>query len=165
MEVFSSIERHFFNGEHDMAQILISGYELNGTTRSIASRHLEAMMLDLQRNKIESDPQMICDREKRVSDLQKCFGDSKIYCKIIDNQYNPSDPYSFISPWMSVTTHRGIIVLGWRKNVISINWDQSDVEALAETLFPQEDVTKHNRLIHAWTYEKATEYISKILIS
>lgn len=65
-------------------------------------------------------------------------------------------------PWFVVTTTRGRITLGWRKRVIEIRWDAC-VADTAANLFPAEDVTKGERLIHAWTLDKAREYIAKLL--
>jgi hypothetical protein len=65
-------------------------------------------------------------------------------------------------PWYKVTTRKGVITLGWRKRVIQIAWEPS-VNTVAEKLFPEETSTKYDRMIHAWGYEKAQEYITKLL--
>jgi len=43
-----------------------------------------------------------------------------------------------------------------------VDWAESDVTETAKDLFAGEDVTKGDRMIHAWSYEKATEYLTKI---
>lgn len=65
-------------------------------------------------------------------------------------------------PWFIVTTTRGRITIGWRKRVIEITWDKC-VGPEARELFPTEQVTMGERYIHAWGYEKAREYMGKLL--
>lgn len=90
--------------------------------------------------------------------LLACF-DTVIYVKEIPNGYS-SD---MINPWFLITTNRGIIRMGWRKRVIHIDWDESDITYRSEDLFPEEDVTKFDRTIHAHGYEKAREYLTVLL--
>jgi hypothetical protein len=87
-----------------------------------------------------------------------------IYVKTIPNGYCGPDccPHR---PWFIVTTPAGPITIGWRKRVISIDWSESDIIATADELFPLDDVTKSKHLIHAWEYEKAREYVAKLLAS
>ena len=61
-----------------------------------------------------------------------------------------------------ITTRIGHIKMGWRKRVISIDWSGTEVQAKAQDLFPTEDVTKLEKSIHAWTEEKAAEYLDKL---
>jgi len=88
-------------------------------------------------------------------------GLAPIYVREIDNEYcGPKCcPHRV---WLLVTTRLGVIKVGWRKNVIVIDWSASDVVVVAEDLFATEDVTKDDRMIHAWGYEKATEYLGRI---
>jgi hypothetical protein len=98
-------------------------------------------------------------------ELRRCF-EAPIYYKRIPNEYwNNGSPFAVSSPWLLVTTSVGLFKIGWRKRVICIDWRDSDVSATAENLFPKEDVTKSGCLIHAWTYDKAREYITTILRS
>lgn len=96
-------------------------------------------------------------REEREKILQ-LFA-TPIYVKEIPNEYSNSYP----TPWFLVTTHKGVIKIGWRKRVIQIDWTDSDIEEETKDLLPDEDVTKFEKTIHAWGYEKAQEYISKLL--
>ena len=80
--------------------------------------------------------------------------------KEIPNQYDSES----VRPWFRVFTNRGVFVIGWQKRVISIDWTDTDCLS-AEELFLKEDVTKSERLIHAWGYEKAKEYIQKLMES
>lgn len=82
-----------------------------------------------------------------------------IYVKSIENEYGERMDF----PWFNVTTSKGVIKIGWRRNVINIDWSESDIRAEAKDLFSEEKVTKGEHYIHAWGYEKAKEYIDKIL--
>lgn len=94
---------------------------------------------------------------QKIIDL---FKDHKIFVQRIPNEYWAGDVHN---PWLIVTTPVGHIKLGWRKRVINIDWSSTIIEAKAEDLFPDEDVTKYDKSIHAWGYEKAQEYINKLL--
>lgn len=84
----------------------------------------------------------------------------RIWCKRVPNKYLGE---SEIYPWYQVFTTKGPITIGWRKRVIHIDWSEMDNPIKSDILFKEEDVTKSNYLIHAWGYEKAKEYITKIL--
>ena len=58
-------------------------------------------------------------------------------------------------PWWLVKTEYGLIEIGWRKRVISIDWDDTD---LLKTI-TADDVTKRPTMVHAWSIEKALEYL------
>lgn len=62
-------------------------------------------------------------------------------------------------PWYRITTIFGVIELGWRKRVASLDWSESGFKARADTLFPFEKVTKGEHSIHADTMEKVKEYL------
>ena len=98
--------------------------------------------------------------------LLALFGDNKIYVKEIPNQYYPDSVF----PWFTVYTTKGPIRIGWRKRVINIDWSESNIPHFPEDLFAGEDTTigsrvLEDRYIHAWGYEKAKEYIDKLLKS
>jgi hypothetical protein len=118
----------------------------------------------IMRETLRLDPEAQKDREEVRAKLMECFGDDKIFVEEIPNGYSQSWHYS-MTPWYRVTTRKGIITLGWRKRVISISWEPTMNSATADQLFPGEDVTKFDQTIHAWGYEKAKTYISRLLSS
>lgn len=77
----------------------------------------------------------------------------------IANEYWGNDPeMSAKSPWWLVNTPYGLIKLGWRKRVISIEWP----ETKARCEVTKDNVTKHDVLVHAYSYAKAVEYMAAL---
>ena len=62
------------------------------------------------------------------------------------------------SPWWLVKTHVGLILIGWRKRVIHIDWMDTTIRATVT----QDDVTKSPSMVHAWTTLKALEYLTAL---
>ena len=109
---------------------------------------------------IANDPkaqQRAIDERKAILDLFSGL----IYAKEIPNGYC-SDYCCKHLPWFIVTTNIGDFKIGWRKSVMHIEWTDTTVKKTAEELFPNEDVTKSDRMIHAWGYDKAKQYIETI---
>jgi hypothetical protein len=105
------------------------------------------------------DPQLIKQAKEEKAKLISLFdGHSPIYVEERPNAYM-HDP---MFPWFTITTWIGRFDIGWRKRVIVIDWNATKLETTAEKIFPDEDVTKSGRLIHAYGYEKAQEYINTI---
>lgn len=117
----------------------------------------------IMRETLRLDPETQKGRAEERERLLACFNHAHIFAEEIPNGYDSSWVCSQ-SPWFRVTTHKGIITLGWRRRVIEIKWDDV-VNDKAEDLFPNENVTKYERLIHAYGYEKAQAYISRLLRS
>jgi len=86
-----------------------------------------------------------------------------IYVEEIPNQYC-NDWCCQHLPWFIVTTTIGRIKIGWRKRVINIDWSDTKCKIDGADLFPDEDTTIGNNYIHAWSLEKAKQYI-KIIIN
>jgi hypothetical protein len=107
------------------------------------------------------DPDAALHRELERQNLLGLFASHVIWAEEIPNGYC-SRPCCSQKPWYIVTTTKGRITLGWRKRVIEITWTPS-VGGMASILFPGEDVTKLERSIHAWGYDKAKEYIQRLL--
>jgi len=79
----------------------------------------------------------------------------------VENQYWPNtEHYQEIrdaNPWWVVRlAEGGKIVMGWRKRVISIDW----VETPRRGIVTEDDVTKGDDHVHAWSIQKALEYLT-----
>jgi len=115
----------------------------------------------IQKAILDEDPKTVLETKKNRELISKVFSDN-IFIEEIPNGYC-SDWCCKHLPWFIVTTKIGRIIIGWRKRVISINWEQSLNDTCADDLFPNEDTTKYSRTIHAWSIEKAAEYVKTIL--
>ena len=107
-------------------------------------------------------------RKKEEAALQKarllgCFEGTPIFVEPIPNGYCPRGCCRHL-PWWIVTTSVGRIKIGWRKRVINIDWSET-AAGYADDLFPDESVTKGDHYIHAWSYEDAQRYVTKIVES
>ena len=119
---------------------------------------------DLQGRLHKSDPKEIEATKQEREKILALFGDRTIFVEEIPNGYSTQ----YGRPWFVVTTRLGRIKIGWRKSVINIDWSETVGKVKAEELFKDETVTKGDSYdnyfyIHAWGYDKAKEYIDKIL--
>lgn len=77
----------------------------------------------------------------------------------LPNQYWPiHENYAKIraeKPWWLVKTNHGLIKIGWRKRVISIEWEDTPLRVIVT----EDDVTKEPTLVHAWNTEDAVKYL------
>jgi len=93
-------------------------------------------------------------------------GFPKVNLVTIPNEYHGGQngqkvPY-YAAPWYLAQVGDGpVFKIGWRKSVININWQDSGMNL--EHLFESEQVTKGPYLIHAHGYDKAVEYLAKIV--
>lgn len=106
----------------------------------------------------KSDLNEIINSQEQSKELLNLFGTNTIYAENIPNEYCDYD-----RPWLLVTTKVGHIKIGWRKRVMVIDWSLTTNKQAADQLFPNEDVTKYGYAIHAWSYDKAKEYINTIM--
>lgn len=120
------------------------------------------IMSELQAEAIANDPASMEQAKMERESLIGCFEGAKIFVEEIPNGYMPG-PRCRHLPWFVVTTEIGRFKIGWRKRVIHLEWTETTVKATAEDLFPTEDVTKTERIIHAYGYVKAAEYIQRIV--
>ncbi|PCJ18283.1 MAG: hypothetical protein COA96_16825 [SAR86 cluster bacterium] len=67
--------------------------------------------------------------------------------------------YAVNNPWWLISTRHGLIEIGWRKRVISIDWSET---AFRGTI-TKDDVTKSDAMVHAWSYGKAVDYIKSLM--
>lgn len=94
------------------------------------------------------------------------YKDTDYQFELLTNGYCNQDCCSHI-PWFLFHTIDGDIIMGWRKRVISIEWQENYKHFDMNKLFGEEDVTKWEkrgkRGIHAWGNDKAYEYLKKVL--
>ena len=94
------------------------------------------------------------------------YKDTDYQFELLPNGYCHEDCCSHI-PWFLFHTIDGDIIMGWRKRVISIEWQENYKPFDMNELFSTEDVTKWEkggkRGIHACGKEKAYEYLKKVL--
>jgi hypothetical protein len=136
--------------------------EMTDADKSLMYRVIDIIQDGIERETVRLDPKSSARAAAERSDLLATFPSQFIYVEEIPNGYCNSACCSQL-PWYVVTTPRGRVKIGWRKRVINIDWSDSAVTAKADTLFPNEDVTKGDRYIHAYGYDKARMYLSKIL--
>ena len=127
-------------------------------TRRLARRGAKQALGEVEKDVIRSRPAFHEDRLRVKTELLACFGDTCIYVEEIPNEYRGDDALALTSPWFKVTTPIGHFKIGWRKRVIVVDWSETEVDVWAENLFA-DDVTKNGQMIHAWSYDKASEYI------
>lgn len=64
------------------------------------------------------------------------------------------------SPWWLVRTKAGLVKIGRRKRVISIEWADTSIRKV----ITEDEVTKDEAGVHAWSYLKALEYLELLAI-
>jgi hypothetical protein len=100
--------------------------------------------------------------EEQVRSLFKLSGFTVERLYKLENKYWPDVPdYQELrknSPWWLVKTEFGLIQIGWRKRVISINWEDTGVKCLVTT----DEVTHEELLVHAYSYAKAVQYLTTL---
>ena len=60
--------------------------------------------------------------------------------------------------WWLIKTPRGLIYMGWRKRVISIDWTDTGIRKIVT----KDEVTKDGCYVHAYGVEKAIEYLKQL---
>jgi len=106
----------------------------------------------------------IHNNEKQLKEFQDVFKDvynlSELKFNAIPNEYCSCDK---CASWFIVSTPDGNIKIGWRKRVINIEWLEN-YKVFKETFVSEKTTTfigEVQRGIHAWSIEKAKEYLSK----
>lgn len=136
------------------------GHELTDAERFACYDAEKLLKYAFMKARMDRDPKAKEAAAEERAALLGCFPET-IFVETIPNGYC-SDWCCTHLPWFVVTTRKGRITIGWRKRVINISWDKC-VAGEALVLFPNEDVTRTERTIHAWSLEKAQEYIAVLL--
>lgn len=159
-EGYGGYDRYFY-----MSIEVKSGDRVLDDVDSAACRsHIQAIerLIRVRTWALEPGTQAAVVEEKKK--LLEVFGDEKIWVQPVENRYHGDSPHGMLFPWFDVTTRYGIFLIGWRKRVVHLDWSRTLIKKDAETLFPQEDVTKSACMIHAWGYEKLQEYMNVLLL-
>jgi hypothetical protein len=64
-------------------------------------------------------------------------------------------------PWWLAQTSIGLIRIGWRKRVLSIEWDATPHRHVVTS----DDVTKGETMVHAYSAAKAVEYLTALRVA
>jgi len=149
-------------GKFDMEIFINAGRELNNADKKNIGEFAEKIQESIAQESIRLNPKSAIEAQEEKEGILNLFGSETIYVEEIPNGYCNRYCCKHL-PWFVVTTKVGRITIGWRKRVINIDWEGSAITKKANELFPQEDVTKGDKFIHAWGYEKAKEYIGVLL--
>jgi hypothetical protein len=143
-------------------KILISNHRpLNENDRQVLREAADQIENKIVAENFKHDPKVQENRKKERANIIALFP-QPIWVDEIPNGYCSRSCCTQI-PWFIVTTPVGRIKLGWRKRVIEMSWEETSIQVTARELFPEEDVTREGKLIHAWGYFKAKEYIQKLM--
>lgn len=140
--------------------VLLNDAKLDDEDKKIVYKLGMQLVRELTVATIKKDPERIRSKEVWLAEARNCFelaNLAPIYIKEIPNEYDPD--YGTMAPWLMVTCRFGVLKVGWRKRVITLDWSASDIKKMAYDIFPDEDVTKDGRTIHCWGYEKLVEYL------
>lgn len=135
--------------------------KISEDTEWAIQRKAEEISELIREEQIRRDPNSAERAARERNEILSCF-DEPIFAETIPNGYCSQYCCRHL-PWFIITTKVGRIKIGWRKRVIEIDWSDSAVKATAEELFPDEDVTKYDHLVHAWSVEKARQYVDRIV--
>jgi hypothetical protein len=160
-KIVSGLETHGSYGEIGIKILVAVKRPLSDAEKNHIYRCVHGIEQEIIAGTVAANPEAMQAAQDERTALIGLFPEP-IYVQAIPNGYCSSGCCRH-RPWFVVTTPVGRIKIGHRKRVINIDWSESDVHKSAEQLFPKEDVTKIDRSIHAWGYEKAKEYIQTIL--
>lgn len=85
----------------------------------------------------------------------------KTFHKLANNYWPECAEYERLRreyPWWLAETDFGLIRIGWRKRVISIEWEGTSIRKEVT----KDEVTKDKQMVHAWSYAKAVEYLTAL---
>ena len=164
-----SSETRFVSTATGIKVMVMLDREFNDADSSAGRKLVRDLFASLEMETARLDPKTEEFRVKEKAEIEKVFVDAgfpAIFMEPIPNEYfGDNDPWSLRSPWYIVTTRIGHFKVGWRKRVLVLDWERTEVKTTADTLFQNEDVTKGEHMIHCWSYAKATEYLKRVMSS
>jgi hypothetical protein len=104
--------------------------------------------------------QMVTETREEVTSILTLAGLRPERMWELANGYWPLAPtYDDVrSPWWLAQTSIGLIRIGSRKRVISIDWEATPIEATVT----DDDVSKGPKMVHAYSTAKAVEYLTRL---
>ncbi len=146
---------------------IAAGTDLTEDTQRAIRRAADTIFNAVLKQHVMQDEEVKKYATNEKAEILALFEGRKIYVEEIPNGYGGEDPYYCLYPWFIVTTEIGRIKIGWRKRVINIDWTDTLQKKKGNELFPEEKTTVSSdydecRYVHAWSYEKAKEYLEKI---
>lgn len=125
----------------------------------------------IMENVIKRSPEAIYEAKLTRENIISLF-DTVPFVKAHSDAFVTEIPNGYCSevccchlPWFIVLTPVGKIKIGWRKRVLQIEWNETKGTKISSELFQSEDVTKEEKMIHAWSYVDAKRYIETIINS
>lgn len=80
-----------------------------------------------------------------------------------NNYWPENERYADVAqPWARVQTPLGYITFGWRKHVISIEWELSRIEVGGADVVAADWITHGERMCHAYGYDQASEVMAML---
>lgn len=143
-------------------KILIStSVEVDKRIDSECCRSAEAISDAILEKCVASDPEEQESVRINKEKILECFP-SKIFVEEIPNQYCNRWCCKH-RPWFIITTEVGRFRVGWRKRVMSLDWSGTNIGITAEGMFPNENTTRYDKTIHAWSYADLARYVSELI--
>ncbi len=122
---------------------------------------IEKLKAEIMGAAIAADPTALENAANERANLIGLFP-ALVFVESIPNGYCSSYCCRHL-PWFVVTTKVGRFKIGRRKRVIHVEWTETVGTKTTKDLFAAEDVTKDDKMIHAWSLDKAREYIKTVL--
>lgn len=168
LEGYESAYAATINGdEFGLKMFVKTDHKLTDEERGAFSRAGDAIRSAVMKESVRIDPKTASSAELERAEIVNLFS-GLIFVEEIPNGYCSQYCCAF-KPWFVVTTSRGRIKIGWRKSVIHLEWTDSAIKGDAEDIFPKEEAwpgyetTQYDKTIHCHGYEKAREYIGRLL--
>lgn len=134
--------------------------ELNDNDQRAISRYIDDLKKALEAETFRLDPKEVAWKAEWLKRVRECFAPfGPIYMEEIPNEYGSNNPHRV---WLRVTTPAGHFKVGWRSHVIHLDWEKTALPAFDPA--PADEVTKWEKGIHCYGYEKLAEYLKVLAL-